>query len=156
MFMPHTKYPLKTGVLCLMLVLFAASCQTVKPLHLQQIKNVGVRVAQPPVLQAEAVIHNPNRVRVKLRRAIIEVHVDGKPAASIQQDFNFKIPPQSDFTLPLEVTVNLNDTGLLNTVLSLLNARKFEVAYTGTLWLSYRGIRMKLPVNHREEVRLRF
>lgn len=131
------------------------SCKPDEPLQLRQIKNVKVELTQEPLLRAEAVIHNPNKMRVKLRRADIEVKVDGKKTAAIQQDFNLIIPAASDFTLPLEVKINLREMGFLDTVLSVLGGKKFEVQYTGMLWLSYNGVRIKLPVNHREEVRIR-
>lgn len=94
-------------------------------------------------------------MRVKLRKADIEVSIDGQRAATIQQDFNLFIPARSDFTLPLEVKVSLREMGFLDTVLSVLGGKKFEVQYTGMLWLSYKGVRLKLPVSHREEVRIR-
>lgn len=131
------------------------SCKPNEPLQLRQIKNVKVELNQEPFIRAEAVIHNPNKMRVKLRKADVEVRVDGKHAASIQQDFNLIIPAESDFTLPLEVKVNLREMGFLDTVLSVLGGRKFEVQYTGMLWLTYNGVRIKLPVRHREEVRVR-
>ncbi len=137
-------------VLCSLL-----ACRPDEPLQLRQIKNVSVELSQDPLLRAEAVIHNPNKIRVKLRKADIEVKVDGKQAATIQQDFNLVIPGQSDFTLPLEVKLNLREMGFIDTVLSVLGGRKFEVQYTGILWLSYKGVRIKLPVSHREEMRVR-
>jgi LEA14-like dessication related protein len=141
--------------LCLFVLWCLAACGPVSSLQLRQIRNVQAELGSSPLLRAEAVIHNPNRMRVKLRKADIEVHIDNKPAAYIQQHFNLTIPPRADFSLPLEVKVNLEEMGLLNTVLSVLGGKKFEVQYTGTLWLSYHGMRIKLPVNHREEVRIR-
>lgn len=131
------------------------SCTPDEPLQLRQIKNIKVELTREPLLRAEAVIYNPNKMRVKLRKADIEVSIDGQRAATIQQDFNLFIPARSDFTLPLEVKVSLREMGFLDTVLSVLGDKKFEVQYTGMLWLSYKGVRLKLPVSHREEVRIR-
>lgn len=149
----HSSFIIRISALAILIL--ATTCRPDEPLQLQQIKNVQVELAQEPLLRAEAIIHNPNKMSVKLRRADIAVQVDGKPAATIQQEFNMKIPAQSDFSLPLEVKVNFREMGFLDTVLSVLGGKKFEVSYTGTLWLSYNGVRIKLPVNHREEVRVR-
>ncbi len=140
-------------VWCLFVLALACSCRPLEPLQVQQIKNVRVGTAQPTVLYAEVAIHNPNRMRMKLRRADLTVLINGKPAARIQQDFNLTIPARADFTLPLEVTPNLKDMGFIETLLSALGAKKFEVHYTGMLHLSYRGMGIKLPVNHKNEVR---
>lgn len=139
---------------CLFLVsLF--SCRPDETLQLRQIKNVKVELAQEPIIRADAIIHNPNRMGGKLRKADIVVKVDGKPAATLQQNFNQRIPAQSDFTLPLEVRISLQDIGLLNTVLSVLGGKKIDIEYTGNIWITYNGVRIKLPVQHREEVRVR-
>jgi hypothetical protein len=145
-------HPIRSAVFLLLVVI---SCRPQEPLVLKQIKYVELDLGERAVLRARAVIHNPNPVRVRLRKADIEVWVNGQHSATLKQEFNQLIPAQDDFTLPLEVLLNLQQLGLIDAVLSVLGGKKFQVEYRGTLSLTYKGVRITLPVQHREEIRIR-
>jgi len=81
--------------------------------------------------------------------------VNGKKAASIDQELRTKIPARSELTVPLEVKLALKELGLVNTLLGMIGGKKFEVHYKGSLKLNYRGIPVRVPVDYKDEVRIR-
>ena len=92
---------------------------------------------------------------MKLRGLTVDIFVDGKKAAEIDQDLKTEIPARSEFTVPLEVTLATEDLNILDTVLGMLGGRKMEVHYKGALKLNYRGMPLRVPVNYKDEVRIR-
>ena len=123
---------------------------------LRQIRDVVVDANTDPVLRANAVFFNPNDMRGKLKRINVEVFVDGKKAAFVNQKLKTQIPANGEFIVPLEVKLNIKELGFMDTLLGVLGGKKFEVRYEGSLKLSYRGVPINVPVKYKDEVRVRF
>jgi LEA14-like dessication related protein len=133
------------------------SCQ--KPdqdIVLRNIRDVVVDANTDPVLRANAIFFNPNNVKGRLKKIKVDIYVNGKKAGHVDQDLKTKIPSQSEFTVPLEVNLAIKELGFMDTVLGLLGGKKFEVRYEGFLKLTYHGFPIKVPVNYKDEVRIRF
>ncbi len=146
----------KIGTFALILLL-AAGCQ--KPeedIVLRQIKDVVVDASSSPLLKANAVFFNPNKMRGKLRKIDVEIYVNGKKAADVEQTLTTSIPANSEFTVPLEVRLAIEELGILDTILGMIGGKSLEVHYKGTLKLTYRGFPIKVPVDYKDNVRLRF
>src|SRR5262245_48392778 len=58
---------------------------------LRKIRDVVVDASTEPVLRANAVFFNPNDMRGKLKRINVEVYVDGKKAAFVNQKLKTQI-----------------------------------------------------------------
>ena len=123
---------------------------------LRQIRDVVVDANTDPMLRANAVFYNPNNVRGKLKRINIVVFVNGKKAAHVDQKLKTLIPARNEFIVPLEVKLSIKELGFMDTLLGVLGGKKFEVRYEGTLKLTYRGVPIRVPVNYKDEVRIRF
>jgi len=123
---------------------------------LRKIRDVVVDASTEPLLKANAVFYNPNDVRGKLKRINIEVYVDGKKAAFVNQKLKTKIPANGEFIVPLEVKLNIKELGFMDTLLGVIGGKTFEVRYEGSLKLSYRGFPINVPVHYKDEVRIRF
>lgn len=123
---------------------------------LRKIRDVVVDASTEPVLKANAVFYNPNDMRGKLKRINIEVFVDGKKAAFVDQKLKTKIPANGEFIVPLEVKLNIKELGFMDTLLGVIGGKKFEVRYEGPLKLSYRGLPINVPVRYKDEVRVKF
>jgi hypothetical protein len=50
----------------------------------------------------------------------------------------------------------MKELGLVDTILGMLGGKKFDIEYRGKLRLSYRGIPLKVPVNHKSQIRVSF
>jgi LEA14-like dessication related protein len=123
---------------------------------LKNIKDVVVDASSDPTLKANAVFFNPNNVKGKLKKIDVEIFVNGKKAAKVNQEFNTVIPANSEFTIPLTVDLAMKELGLKDTILGMLGGKKFEVRYAGFLKLSYKGFPIKVPVDYKDDVRIRF
>ena len=138
-----------------MLMLFLSACK--KPdqdIVLRHVRDVVVDASSEPMLKANAIFYNPNDVRGKLKKIDVEIFVDGKRAASVDQLLKTAIPAQSEFTVPLEVKLAIKELGLMDTIFGMIGGRKFKIHYKGSLKLSYRGLPINVPVDYKDEVRL--
>lgn len=144
------------------LVIFLASflllsCQ--KPeedIVLRHIRDVVVDASSEPMLKANAIFYNPNKVRGKLKKIDVEIFVDGKKAAAVDQEMKTSIPAQSEFTVPLEVKLAIKELGLMDTLFGMIGGKTFKIHYKGSLKLSYRGLPINVPVDYKDDVRLSF
>lgn len=135
-------------------LLFLTSCGY-KEVELRQIKNVVADVTDHPMLKAEAIFYNPNKQQGKLKAIHIDVYVEGKKAALIDQRLKIKVPAKGEFTVPLEVKLNMKEQGLFNTLLNVIGAKKLKVRYKGHVTVNYHGIPVRVAVDHEEYVRLK-
>jgi LEA14-like dessication related protein len=123
---------------------------------LRQIKDIVVDATSDPLLKANAVFYNPNDIRGKLKRINVDIFVDGKKAASVNQQLKTVIPANSEFSVPIEVKLAIKELGFMDTLLGVIGGKKFEVRYEGSLKLSYHGVPINVPVKYTDEVRIRF
>jgi LEA14-like dessication related protein len=123
---------------------------------LKRIKDVVVDATTDPMLKANAVFYNPNKVRGRIKKVKVDIYVNGKKAGSVDQDFKLVVPSQAEFTVPIEVKLAMKELGFMDTVLGLIGGKKYEVRYEGFLKLSYHGFPIKVPVDYKDEVRIRF
>jgi LEA14-like dessication related protein len=138
------------------LVMVIGSCKPKEDVVLRNIRDIVVDADTEPLLRAQAVLYNPNNIRMKLRKINIDVYVDGKKSARIDQENKLTIPAQAEFTVPLEVKLNLKELGLLDTLFGMIGGKKMKVQYKGSISITYQGIPIKIPVDYTSEVRIRF
>ena len=143
------------SLVSVILVVTTLSCGPKEDIEFRHIRDVVVDGSGKPKLKANAVFYNPNTIRMKLRSLTVDIFVDGKKAAEIDQDLKMQIPAQSEFIVPLEVTLAAEDLSFLDTVLGMIGGRKMEVHYKGALKLNYRGLPLRVPVDYKDEVRIR-
>ena len=144
-------------LLLLLAVLLLAGCQ--KPEHdivLRHIRDVVVDASSEPMLKANAVFFNPNDMRGRIRKIDVEIFVNGKKAASVDQTLKTSIPAQSEFVVPLEVKLALKELGVMDTIFGMIGGKTFKIRYKGSLKLSYRGLPLNVPVDYEDDVKLRF
>lgn len=143
------------------LVLFSwiliTSCQRPKEdIVLRQIKDVVVDATSEPLLKANAIFFNPNNVRGKLKRINVDIFINGKKAASVNQELKTLIPSNDEFSVPLEVRLAIKELGFMDTLLGVIGGKTFEVRYEGFLKLTYHGFPINVPVRYKDDVRIRF
>ena len=123
---------------------------------LRQIKDVVVDANTEPMLKANAIFFNPNDMRGKLKRINIDIFVNGKKAASVNQELKTIIPSNDEFSVPLEVKLSIKELGFMDTLLGMIGGKTFEVRYEGTLKLTYHGFPVNVPVKYKDDIRVRF
>lgn len=131
-------------------------CAPKEPVVLREVHIRNVTVGpdgKNPVLQADAVLYNPNKGSLRLKEIDLEILVDDKPAARIDQKLSAQIKAQSEFTVPLEVQLKLGDSGMLNTLLSILGGKKHAIRFTGKVRIKVGGFPVNIPVDHQDEIK---
>jgi LEA14-like dessication related protein len=140
----------------LLLVLVTGCKRPKEDIVLRQIKDVVVDATSGPLLKANAIFYNPNSMRGKLKKIKVDVFVNGKKAASVDQDLKTVIPANNEFTVPIEVKLAIKELGFMDTLLGMIGGKTFEVRYEGSLKLSYHGVPINVPVNYKDDVKIRF
>jgi LEA14-like dessication related protein len=153
----NKSYP----VLRLFILLFSGCLlmQCNKPdqdIELRQIKDVVVDATTDPLLKANAVFYNPNKAHGRLKKIKVEIFINGKKVGDVDQTLKMKIPSMKEFTVPLEVKLAMKELGFMDTVLGMLGGKKFNVHYKGSLNLSYHGLPIKIPVDYKDEIKVKF
>lgn len=77
--------------------------------------------------------------------------MDGKKAARIDQHLSALIKANSEFTVPLEVELNLKELGVLDAIFNLLGGKKYVLEFTGSMKMSVNGFPLKVPIQQKEE-----
>ncbi len=137
------------------LLMSISACKPEGDVELRRIKDVVVDATTEPVLKANAVLFNPNKIRMTLRAIEMDVFVDGKKAARIDQRLKTKVPAQAEFIVPLEVKLNLKELGFFDTLFSVLGGKKKKIHYKGSIRFTYKGVPVKIPVDYQDEIRVR-
>lgn len=142
---------------CIGLLVLLASCVPKEQVVLRAIENVEVTPGNgvDPLLKAEARFYNPNQIRMRVKEIQIDVFIDGKKSARIDQKLTSIIKSKSEFTLPLEVQLSLKEIGLLDALMGLFGGKKYELHYVGHIKVRVKGFPMRIPVDYKKEVRLR-
>jgi LEA14-like dessication related protein len=159
------KLVMKTQIRRILLYVLTVACVTMilgactKPdqdIVLRQIRDVVVDANSDPTLKANAVFFNPNKQRGKLKKIDVEIYVNGKKAGHVDETYNTAIPSKAEFTIPLKVKLAMKELGTMQTLMGVLGGKKFEVVYKGSLRITYHGVPIKVPIDHKDDVRISF
>lgn len=142
----------------LLFLLCLAACVPNKNIELRDIRNLAVEkgAGEDPVLAGDAVFYNPNSSRMKLKEIKVDVFVDGKKSAQVDQKLKAVAKPNAEFTVPLKVQLQLKEIGLMDAIKSLFGGKKYEIHYKGYLRVNVNGFPIRVPVDHKEEFKLKF
>ena len=79
------------------------SCVPKEEVVFKGVQNISIEANQQnePILQAEALFYNPNKVRMKLKEIYVDVLVNGKPSAQVRQNLKLSITAESEFSVPV-------------------------------------------------------
>jgi len=134
----------------------AFSCVPKEQVVFKGVKNITLEATQgEPVLKADALFYNPNKVKMKLKEIYVDVFVNGKPSAQVRQQVKIEIPAESDFSVPVAAQLSLKELGFLDTLVNLLGGKKYDLQYTGFVRISVHGVTLKVPFTYQEQIRLR-
>ena len=129
---PWRKY---LNVVGLMALLAATACNAPQAPDFRGVKNLKIDVqgVSGARINGDAAFFNPNDRAVTLKGVDVEVSVENKKVKSIEREYDITAEPNSDFSVPIDVTISLADLniGLLSTALSMLKGDKKKVRYRG-------------------------
>jgi LEA14-like dessication related protein len=142
----------------LFLIFLIASCIPNEKIELRDIKNLALEQLDDgnAILNGDAVFFNPNAARMRLKEIKIEVFVDGKKSALVDQKLSALARGNSEFTVPVKVQLSLKEFGLKEALRSLFGGKKYEIHYKGYLKAKVNGWPLRVPVDHKEDFKLKF
>jgi LEA14-like dessication related protein len=132
-------------------------CVPKEQVVLRAIENVELAPGEgvDPILKADARFYNPNKIRMKIKAIELDVFIDGKKTARVDQKLKSVIKSQSEFTLPLEVQLSMKEIGLVDALLGLFGGKKYLLNYKGHIKVTIKGFPLRIPVDYTKEVKLR-
>ncbi|HEY8936210.1 MAG TPA: LEA type 2 family protein [Cyclobacteriaceae bacterium] len=146
-----------TTVLVLLTIVMITSCHGLKEdIEFRGIKNVVVDGTTEPRLKAEAFFYNPNDTRMRLKKIDVEIFANGKKVAEIDQKLTTVIPARDQFSISLDVKLAMKELGFLDTLLGMIGGKKMEIQYKGSLKLTYHGFPIRVPVDYKDQIRVKF
>ncbi len=141
-----------------LILLFANACTRPEEApvfkDVRNVKIVGVKGDQI-LLSGDAIFYNPNKQSIRLRKSDISIEMKGKKIADLTQTHKTLIKGMEEFSVPVDALVNIEDLDFLNDLFGLLDGKRVELRYYGTIFINYRGVPLKIPLDHKEEVRLK-
>jgi LEA14-like dessication related protein len=152
----YSRYMTKLLWFLMPLILFSGCKKPDQDIVLRDIRDVVVDATSEPMLKANAIFYNPNKIKGKLRKIDVEIFVNGKKAASVDQSLKTAIPAAAEFTVPLEVKLAMKELGFMDTILGMVGGKTFNIHYKGSLKLSYHGLPINVPVDYKDDVKIRF
>jgi LEA14-like dessication related protein len=140
----------------LVVTYLVVSCIPKEPVVFKSVNNltVDLGINGEPVLKGDAIFYNPNKVQTKLKEINVEVLVDGKKAATVDQNMDLLVKAKSDFTVPIEAKLDLKKFGLLDAVIGFFGGKTYNIEMMGFLRVNVHGVTVKVPVKYNEEVKL--
>ena len=154
----HSSFKVQYSVLAKVALIFlvaVSSCKPKEDVVFRQVRDIVLDASPDPILRANAVLYNPNKVKMKLRKADIEIFVNGTNAAHIDQNLQLAVPSEAEFIVPIEAKVNLKELGLLDTIFGMLGGKKMKVEFKGSISITYKGVPLKVPVSYQSEIKVK-
>jgi hypothetical protein len=151
---------MKQGLFFSMLILVGlSSCHKPESPEFKYLDNVVVNLESlsSANLHAEAVLHNPNKNTITIKSADIDIIVDEKVIAVLEQDFDIKALGNADFMIPLDVKIKLKDLNLnsIGSALGLLGDNGQEIHYLGKIKVKAYGVPFSVKVDYKDNINLK-
>jgi LEA14-like dessication related protein len=140
----------------LMILAVMAGCVPKKDVEFRRVENVQFEAAaKSPMLRADVVLYNPNNTKGKLKKIELDILVNDKKVGTIDQVLDQSIHGMAEFTVPVHVSVDMKELGLLDTLVSLFGGKKYVIRIVGKVKGKVQGFGITVNVDHKEEIKLK-
>ncbi len=141
------------------LVILCSSCNNLLAPEFKKVENVSINLEgfSKAHLTADALLRNPNKNSIKIRQADIDILMDDKKVAELNKKYNLKVEGDSDFTVPLDINIDLKDLNLdiLSAAGALFGQSGKEIRYKGKIKVTAYGLPFSVPVDYSENIKLK-
>lgn len=148
----------KLIALPLILLIGMTACKkSYEPPVFKNIKNIQLSKVKGGIVNmtADAILYNPNNVKVKLKGIEIDVFIKGKKVATMKESYSLKIEAFSDFSLPMTIALDISELDLVNSILGFIQDRGFKAHYVGKAKIIMHGVPVSIPVDYHDVLKLR-
>lgn len=149
--------PMSRFLLFLGLVINCYSCSGIKAPELKSINDLSLENRSDSLMiRGNALFYNPNKRKIFLKEADIDVRINDNLAGSIHNQYNLMLAPEMEFNLPLEVKLVRKQIQNLiqNNAWQILLGKNIRINYSGYIRLKASGIEVKIPVSRETSVGL--
>ena len=134
------------------LILFAViSCKKLEAPVFESVDHVEIkdRTSTEVTLVADVNFYNPNKYKITLKHADIDVLLNDKPITNYTRDYHIKIDKNEHFSVPIEVVFSLSDlnTNVITSAINALLGKKQKLSYKGDIKIKAFGIKINVPID---------
>ena len=132
----------------LLVMLFACSCGNHKDFVYKNIENFSLKQAglNNTTLSMDVRMYNPNRRGMKLKKANVDVFLNGNSLGKLRVTDKFPVPGLDTFLLPVMLDVDIKKA--LPNALQLLMNSQVDIKLTGTIKAGRHGVYIRVPLNY--------
>ena len=132
----------------ILVIIIMTSCRAPQDLVYKDFKNLSVDKLGfgSSKLKLDLVYYNPNNFGLQLKRTDLDIFIDNNLLGHTAQEYQVNIPKRGDFTLPVEVDVDMKN--MLKNALSSIFNKEVMVKVVGTVKLGKANVYKTFPVNY--------
>ena len=153
---------MKNILVLLILGLTILSCKVTEKPEFIEIKSMDIvdTSLENFTIQANVVFKNKNQIGGTLQANDIHIFVDSMDVATVQSEL-FKVPKESEFTIPLKATIPFekvfadNKKNLLDKILNVIANKKINMSFKGKVRYKLGAFHYDYPVDYQQEISLR-
>ena len=137
-------YPLLLAIV----LFFVTSCRAPQDLVYKDFKNFSIEKLGfgSSQLKLDLVYYNPNNFGLQLKRTDLDIFIDNNLLGHTAQEYQVNIPKRGDFTLPVQVDVDMKN--MLKNALSSIFNQEVMIKVVGTVKLGKANVYKTFPVNY--------
>lgn len=151
-----SKIILTAGIIVMLLI---QGCKRPEAPVFEKVRDIVIteKTGNSFTVTALADFYNPNNYKMVLKRADIDVLLEGKKISNLHQEYNLVIDRNSKFTVPLEATISQDEIrgNLINSALNILLGKKLTLNYVGNIRVKAYGIGIRVPIEGESKIDLR-
>jgi len=108
------------------------------------------------MLTADAVMHNPNKIKAELSAIDIAVFFKESKIGVINEAVEVDIPSNSEFKVPVKANINTSflKDDLVGSLLDLVSSRSVTLNFDGSTTLKFVKVPIKVNIEHTETLKL--
>ncbi len=146
-------------IFSLLIIVGLSSCNKPESPQFKYVENIVVALESLSTanLHAEAVLFNPNKNTITIKGADIDIILDEKVIAVLEEDYDIKAIGNEDFMVPLDVKIRLKDLNLnaIGTALGLMGDDGQEIRYLGKIKVKAYGVPFSVKVDYTETIKVK-
>jgi LEA14-like dessication related protein len=141
-------------IITFLLVLIVSSCASIKDPELVSIENVRLQRfgLKESAVKVDLHYHNPNKFRIKLKKAEGEAWADGNKLGQFNIDTLIHIPASGDFILP--IVLNMDMKNFLGNMALLISNKPIMLKVDGKARVGKSLIYVDYPLKFEDKVNL--
>ncbi len=136
-------------------------CDALQKPEVKDIRNIDVlKVTQDEMeLTADLIVHNSNPIGLDLASAQLQILIDDIELGTMQQNLDVKMPPNADFSLPIQLKLDLTRLykgdllGAIGKGLQMFSKRSIRLRFLGDIKAGKAKVKFKVPVDQTKEIK---